>query len=244
MPTIAPNQWAPGPTTPLLEAGAVHVWRAELEAVGDDVCELLCERECERAERMLDAHGRQLWRRSRGVLRALLGRYLERDPRSLRLVVGAHGKPALEDRADRQRASVADALAEPVGLSFNLSHSRGLALYAFSRSGPVGVDVEAAHSRTNELGIAARVLGAAEAQRLERLRPQERSREFLRAWARHEAQVKCIGVGIGGADSACQGPRPWVAQLELGPHAAGAVAAERQAHQLCCWQYAPTDSGG
>jgi phosphopantetheinyl transferase len=77
-----------------------------------------------------------LWARSRGVLRELLGRYLDADPRTLRLEVGPHGKPALEGGAG-------------VGsnLRFNLSHSGELMLVAVTAGREVGVDVERARER-------------------------------------------------------------------------------------------------
>src|SRR5438105_4251124 len=62
----------------------------------------------------------------RGLLRALLGRYLRLDSASLRFRYGPHGKPALEGDAIR----------------FNLSHSHGLSLFAFTRAAEIGIDLE------------------------------------------------------------------------------------------------------
>ncbi len=87
--------WSPGPRGPRACAGVVEVWRADLTAASDELQELLCSEETERAQRIVRAGARTLWARSRGLLRALLGRYLERDPRQLRFEVGAHGKPKL-----------------------------------------------------------------------------------------------------------------------------------------------------
>jgi 4'-phosphopantetheinyl transferase len=219
------DAWAPGPLEPLLSDGAVHVWQADLTAVGDDLGELLCSEESARAERFVNAHDGQLWRRSRGLLRALLGRYLTCDPSSLRFVTGEHGKPALTEAAT----------AEP---AFNMSHSGELALYAFSSAGAVGVDVETARRPIDEVAIAKRTLGASAAARLKALEPTARRREFLKAWAQHEAMLKCLGVGIGGGtDGAVQQGGLWVSQLQLGADAAGAVATERAARELHCWRW-------
>jgi 4'-phosphopantetheinyl transferase len=218
--------WAAGPLRPQLADGAVHVWRADLNEVAEDLGNLLCSEEQARAERMVDERNGELWRRSRGLLRALLGRYLQREPSSLRFSVGEHGKPALDDDS----SSTVD---------FNMSHSGQLALYAFSAAGAVGVDVEIARRPTDEVAIAARVLGASEAARLRALDPETRRREFLRAWARYEAELKCLGTGIGGTDGVIEGIRPWVADLEPGEGAAGAVAAARPARELRCWGWQP-----
>jgi 4'-phosphopantetheinyl transferase len=199
----------------------VHVWRAELTAVAPDLGELLCEQERARAARIVNEHDGELWRRSRGLLRELLGRYLGLEPASLRFAVGEHGKPEL----DRDR------------LAFNMSHSGELALYAFSDAGAVGVDVELARRPVDEVAIAARMLGEDAAQKLRALDPATRQREFLRAWARHEAKLKCLGVGIGEAGRAPAGHRLWVQELELGPTAGAAVATERRASELLCWDW-------
>jgi 4'-phosphopantetheinyl transferase len=234
------HMWAPGPLRPLLAEHAVHVWRADLGTVSEDLAELLSSEESERAEHFASARDAQRWRRSRGLLRTLLGRYLQLEPTSLRFVAGEHGKPALV--IDGGRAAVGPrrepAEADTASrLSFNMSHSAQVALYAFSAAGAVGVDVELARPCINEVAIAARMLGDGEAQRLQALDPASRKREFLRAWARHEATLKCVGVGIGGADSARTEPSPWIVELEMGRDAAGAVAAEQAARELRCWDW-------
>jgi 4'-phosphopantetheinyl transferase len=226
MPATGEGTWAPGPRLPLLAEGAVHVWRADLRTVGDDLSELLCSEERVRAQRFVSKRDSELWGRSRGLLRALLGRYSRQDPRSLRFVTGEHGKPELAGNAAAE-------------LAFNMSHSEHLALYAFSRAGAVGVDVEVARRPIDEVAIAERILGASEAARLQALDPATRRREFLRGWTRHEAELKCLGVGIGGADGVTDGSRPWVEELELSPEVAAAVAAERAARELHCWDWQP-----
>jgi len=229
--------WAPGPIRPVLAAGAVHVWRADLDAVADEVGELLCSEERARAERFLRERDRQLWSRARGVLRALLGHYLQADARTLRFATGAHGKPAL--LGDRT-AGAGPTEAAPVpaaALSFNLSHSGNLALYALSPRAAVGVDVELARRPIDALAIAARTLGPAEVARLQGLDPATRRLEFLRAWVRHEAELKCRGLGLGDADAALAARRPWIAQLEVASQAAAAVAVEVAPRELRCWDW-------
>jgi len=150
MNATAGTRWDRAPASPRASAGVVDVWRADL-AAADGLAELLCAQERARAERLLRA---TLWARSRGMLRALLGRYLDRDPRGLRFELGPQGKPALRGRAGRARQ-----------LRFNLSHSGELALVAVTAGREVGVDVECAPRarRVHELAIVARVLGPAQA---------------------------------------------------------------------------------
>lgn len=215
----AAGEWAPGPERPTLADGAVHVWRADLHSVSDDLGDLLCAEERARAERFPRERERMLWSRSRGVLRTLLGRYLGVDARELRFRVGEHGKPAL---AGAQ-------------ISFNLSHSDDLALYAFAATAAVGVDVERPTRSFDMLAVAARMFSQREAEHLRDLPEHQRQRAFLRAWTRHEAELKCSGVGIGGARTVAARPAPWLAELDVGPHAAGAVAVAAQPRELRRW---------
>jgi 4'-phosphopantetheinyl transferase len=207
-----------------LRKGAVHIWRADLQAVDDELGELLCEQERARGERLLSDSDRVRWRRCRGVLRALLARYLGLDPRALQFSFGEHGKPMLRT-------------AGPTTLQFNLSHSGELALYAVSRAGAVGIDVEASRHPLDEIGIAARVLGEAEAQRLWALDPETRSHEFLRSWVAHEAAIKCRGGALARTSDASPPRDQWTAELDMGSNAAAAVVAEQRPSELELWEW-------
>jgi 4'-phosphopantetheinyl transferase len=180
----------------------VDVWRVDLNRATDDGgTELLCVQERERAARIVDARRRALWVRSRGVLRALLGGYLDTDPRELRFESGPHGKPWLHDRTEE--------VAEPEreqDLRFNLSHSGELMLVVVTDGREVGVDIELARER-HSTG--------------ERL-----TAEFLRAWTVREATVKCLGAGLRAAPAMgeCAPEGMWTAELDVGPGAFAAVA--------------------
>jgi len=219
---------APGLATPRASAGVVDVWRADLAAAGG-LEDLLCSEELARAAQIVDPRKRVLWARSRGVLRALLGRYLELDPRALRFVLGPHGKPALSSEGPTRPASVED-------LRFNLSHSGCLALYAVTAGRAVGIDLEVAvRRRVDELAIAARVLGSEQAQRLGGLESQARARELLRAWVAHEAAVKCLGLGLATPLEGLPPADLWTAEVDVGPGAVAAVAVAGAPCELRCY---------
>ena len=234
------TRWSAPPLRPRATPGVVDVWRADLDDVTNGLEGLLCAQERVCAPSIVRERARMRWIRSRGMLRALLGRYLEGDPRALAFELGAHGKPALVD--DAGHAS---------DLRFNLSHSGELVLVAVTTGREVGIDVEVARDPArrplDEPAIAARVLGAEQARRLERLEPQERTREFLRAWTMREAAVKCLGTGLGSAPVAGEGDAGsggriaalWTAELAVGPRAAAAIAVEdSEACELRCWDWA------
>jgi 4'-phosphopantetheinyl transferase len=212
--------WRPAPVRAALAEGEVHVWRADLEAPAERLVELLCAQELARAARFRDPRAGTCWARAHGILRALLGRYLERDPRELRFSVGEHGKPALAAELPR--------------CCFNLSHSGKLALFAFSAATAVGIDVEVARRERDLPALAASVFSAEQARRLQKLPAAQREQEFLRLWVRHEAQLKCDGSGLGGGAGPAADDR-WLCELDAGPRAAAAVAAEHPPSVLCCW---------
>jgi 4'-phosphopantetheinyl transferase len=232
--------WLAGPQAPRLAQGSAHVWRADLEAVADDALGGLSDDERERAGEISGDHERALWSRSRGVLRALLGRYLHSAPADVQIAVGPHGKPQLSSDATSHAQ-----------LFFNLSHSQRWALYAFSADGPVGVDVQALRDRdertaVDHIAVARRAFGEHEAQRLSLVEPARREWEFLRAWTLHEARVKRLGLGIGGGGpaapdigvAAASAADPWTVELDIGHKAAAALALGAPAGDLRLWDWA------
>lgn len=113
---------------------------------------------------------------------------------------------------------------EPGRLSFNLSHSGGLALVAIAPGGvEVGVDVERLRPRRDLVRLAGRRLPAADAAAVAAASGAEREAVFYAAWTRHEARVKCTGVGLAGATS---GPEVVAWQLEIDAGYAAAVAVD------------------
>jgi 4'-phosphopantetheinyl transferase len=231
------GSWTAGPREPVLAPATIDVWRVDLSVSGERALGALSAQERERAANIVGQSEQDLWSRSRGVLRDLLGHYLEADPGSLELAVGTHGKPRLGGRWSKR------------GLHFNLSHSGEVALYAFSLCGAVGVDVQALREPTrgapgDRATLAARVFGAEAAVRLAELPPQPREREFLRLWTRHEAELKRRGTGIGAASAEGHAggeahTEPWIVELDVGPRAVAALASECDpACELHLWEWA------
>lgn len=82
-------------------------------------------------------------------------------------------------------------------LFFNLSHSRGIALYAFSRERQVGCDIEWRDARfAREESIAERFFAPREVSLLRSLPPSDRVLGFFACWTRKEAYVKGCGLGL------------------------------------------------
>jgi 4'-phosphopantetheinyl transferase len=223
------TRWERAPEHVALEPGSLHVWRAALDATGERVLESLSPDERARAERFSHQRRGLLWARSRGVLRALLAAYLDVDAGEIELSRDERGKPIVA-------SSCADS-----ALAFNLSHSGGLALYAFAET-DVGVDVQVPRRRPADyVALAARAFGATTARRLERLSAHQREREFMRLWAAYEARLKCRGLGILSSRVASDEETPedelWSAELDLGREAAGAVASAAAPRELRCFSW-------
>ena len=217
------RRWDIPPASPGLGNGALHVWRADLDASPADADGLLDGAERARAATILDARRRHRWSHARATLRSLLAGYLGMEPRDVGVECTPGGKPGVSTGDPGSR------------LFFNVSHSGPLALYAFTRAGEVGIDVELPRARTADLAaLAGRVFGEAEGRRLRALHEQLRESEFLRGWVRHEALLKLSG---GRAD----GPAPsaWLVELEPGGDAAAAVALGRAPAEVCCWEWLP-----
>jgi 4'-phosphopantetheinyl transferase len=192
-----------------LDPAAVHIWRADLDQLTELSDAVLSDGERERAASFSSARGRERWARARAVLRELLGGYLGREPRTIELESGERGKPGVLDGD---------------GIEFNLSHSGGLALYAFTDGNPVGIDVELAGRVHDPVRVAEREFGPEQAERLRALPAAELEPEFLRLWVRHEAALKCRGAGLAGT---AEEDDLALIDLDVGTDGAAAVALER-----------------
>jgi 4'-phosphopantetheinyl transferase len=165
----------------------IHVWHAALdreEKVLGRLESSLSPEEKARADRFHFVNDRNRFVVARGLLRELLGKYLQQAPPDLEFSYGQHGKPSLSGR---------DASS---GLCFNLSHSAGLVVYAIARERNLGIDVE--HVRPESAGedIAKRYFSVCEVSELQTLPADEKVEGFFHCWTRKEAYLKATGMGL------------------------------------------------
>jgi 4'-phosphopantetheinyl transferase len=213
-----------------LRPGIVDLWRADLTRSSIDGAKLLSEAELRRAERFHFAADRSRWTRARGILRTLLGGYLGLDPRAVEFTMGPRGKPALHTRMATSR--------DGEQIQFNVSHAGETALYAFAVNCSIGIDIEFAGRLTDECALAETVFGADEASRLRTLGQLEREREFLRMWVRHEAMLKCLGLGLGDRIADRDRAGLWLLDLDVGPRGVAALALGGQPLGVRTWESA------
>jgi 4'-phosphopantetheinyl transferase len=239
--------WRVPSCRPPLEPQQVHVWRVPLDipaSVRTALHETLSPDERDRAGRYRFDRDRNRFTVGRGVLRLLLGSYLGIPPDRPRLCYGAQGKPALANEGGEW------------DLQFNLSHSQGLALVAFSPGRALGVDLEQIRPDLAEDRIAESFFSRQEVATLRALPPEQQAEAFFACWTRKEAYIKALGGGLSisldsfdvslapGAPAALlrvrddpgEASRWSLRELDPGPGFAGALVVEGHGWQLERWQ--------
>jgi 4'-phosphopantetheinyl transferase len=178
----------PAISTQELAEGEVHVWHAYLAPFVVELPqleELLSADERDRAHRFTRPSDRADF----GVARALLRRLLEGYG------VGRAGDICLNYSAE-QKPSIGASHAAG-WIEFNVSHSHGLAVYAFAHSRAVGIDVELVRPLRDADDIVAQQFATEEKAAYAALPPDQRLRGFFAAWTRKEAFLKAMGDGLG-----------------------------------------------
>jgi 4'-phosphopantetheinyl transferase len=240
--------WLPPPERLTLDSGAVHVWLASLDQSPSQVShfqDTLAADERSRASRFYFRHDRERFIVARGVLRAILGRYLNRAPESLAFRYSFYGKPALVSESGVET------------IRFNISHSHGTALYVVTRGREIGVDLELIRDGLEIEQIAERFFSRREVSALSALPTELRQRAFFLCWTRKEAYIKARGEGLSlpldqfdvslipGEPAALLSTQPdpdealrWSLQeLALASGYAAAFAVEARSCSLSCWQW-------
>jgi 4'-phosphopantetheinyl transferase len=165
----------------------VHLWRIDLDAVGGDESrwqEVLSADELARAARFHFSRDRQRFVASRAFLRRILSGYLEASPQGLCFSYSKKEKPFLGPAHAGSN------------VMFNVSHSGGIALFAFTRRREIGVDVEQVRHDSDLEAIARRFFSAHEQAQLAALPAEGKGEAFFRCWTRKEAYIKATGDGL------------------------------------------------
>jgi 4'-phosphopantetheinyl transferase len=160
----------------------VQIWSAYLDQEdSSDFLNLLSVDEKSRAERLKSQHISDNQIISRGILRLLLGKYLNIAPEKIDLGTGRFGKPFLITPTDSP-------------ISFNLAHSGSLALFAFGKAKGIGVDVEKNDETRDFAGISSIVFSIEEQKFLSK--SKDPISDFYSLWTAKEAILKVSGRGF------------------------------------------------
>lgn len=200
--------------------------------------------ERDRANRFVRERDRVRFVISRGLLRAILGRYLARDPRCLRFDYNPFGKPMLSTGSGLP------------AIRFNVSHSDEMALYAVASGREIGVDIERIQSDFSTDDVALRFFSRQEIATFRALPASCRVEAFFACWTRKEAYLKARGNGLALPldsfdvsltpgrpaallnvhDDAVEATRWSLRELFPGPDHVAALAVEGHGWCLHCWQ--------
>jgi 4'-phosphopantetheinyl transferase len=226
----------------------IHLWCTSLNHSNSLVNKLVCilsMDERARTGRYYFEKGRRQFIIRHGILRMILGRYLKAEPSELKFCYGRNGKPRLADTSGNR----------PV--SFSMSSSEGLALYAFTRNREIGVDVECVRDIPEIDRVVNVIFSKREAQVYRALPKDLKRRAFFACWTRKEAFVKATGDGLSWPldkfeltgdpgepkrlleiDGDWKKAGRWsIYDLKLASGFAAAVAAEGLNWELCFWEW-------
>jgi 4'-phosphopantetheinyl transferase len=179
--------WCVPPAQMDLAENTFHLWGVNMEKASahlEGLRKTLPADEQAKAARFRFLSDRNDYIATRGVLRDILSRYDRRAPADLEFCHGSHGKPGLVPQSNK------------LGLHFNVSHSDRLGLYAVTRAGEVGIDVERIKPCEGFEGIADRFFSPPEIQALRAYPAALQLNAFLGYWTRKEAYAKALGAGL------------------------------------------------
>jgi len=166
----------------------VDVWYVFSDEVRDPrilerYAALMTPEERARRDRFVFPRDRHQFLVTRGLLRTLIGQYLQTDPAGCAFESNRYGRPSLCGAA-------------ALTLGFNLSHTRGLIAYAMAGVPEIGVDVEHVERTAAGPDLARRFFSPSEADALDALPPPERPSRFFDYWTLKEAYIKARGLGL------------------------------------------------
>jgi 4'-phosphopantetheinyl transferase len=233
--------WDTAPQKLTLTATDIHIWRANLNLDRFELDKLkatLSNDEVSRAERFYFEKHRHSFIASRGILREIIGRYLEIVPNQVKFGYELRGKPFLvTESGDCQ-------------LNFNVSHSQDLALYAIASGNQVGIDLEMIRPIADVEQLAQRFFSTQETNAIASLVSPQQDKMFFRYWTCKEAYLKATGDGLSSLDrveiifDTAESPKlshtnSWMLQeLFPGGDYVGAVAFESGKKDFSFWHVA------
>lgn len=226
-----------------LPRSGIHLWSAHTDPEQDpaiNISTLLSLDEQARAERYIVEKARRQFVEVRGLLRILLGAYLNQDPASLEFIYSANGKPSLSVSSGGD------------SIQFNISHSQAQVLYAFSADQAIGVDIEGINPLIRYIDLAHRICTPNEQRVFDQLPPSRQVQAFYKIWTRKEALVKLGGDRLYEKLSILEVPayptagsywipaedrQIWLQDLELVEGFTGAIALDTAPEQILHHQW-------
>ena len=241
------TSWSSVPSRLHLNRDEVHVWCVNLNVLDLDInClkHILSKEENDKADSFHFKDDRENYIGRHAILRKILGRYLSLEPNNINFSYRSHGKPSLSNYSNGDK------------IHFNLSHSKGLVLYAMTRGREVGIDVERIIPGIMDEQFISNVFSQKELYSIQSLPMDMRTNALFQNWTRKEAFIKALGQGlsydlkridvsaalgeksiISNRNSDADNSYCWsLRDIELGPGYAGSIVVEGYNWALKCWK--------
>lgn len=170
-----------------LPADEIHIWYGFLDQSESEYLsfiQTLSIDERMRAGRFHFQEDRKRFIARHGMLRMLLGCYLGVKASEIQFYHGKNGKPAITETFGKGT------------IQFNLSHSNGVALFAFARNHEIGVDIEHIRDTPEIEQIMEQFFSIKENEVMRSLPGSQKREAFFNGWTCKEAFVKALGDGL------------------------------------------------
>jgi len=164
----------------------VHIWNVHLSKDSKDIdlqLTYLSSEEKERAAKFYFAKDKIRFIQNRYLLRFIIAKYLAIQISEVEFKYNKYGKPQLAD--------------DEAKLFFNISHSHGFTVLAFSREYELGIDVELVN-REEDINcfINTDIFTPGEINWLKSQTGSNISAACYKLWSAKEAYVKALGIGL------------------------------------------------
>ena len=182
--TALPALGTPVPIT----GDQLHIWSArysDLDRYYPVLSDLISAQEVTRAAGFKKSRDAQNYILRKGMVRAVLGQYLQNEPQAVRFLHEENGKPNLDPEGD-----VHD-------IRFSLSHTDEMVCLGISKKSRIGLDIVKSDSRYPFLATAQYLFTPGESQWITQTPSHEQHIRFFRIWSLKEALLKAMGGGVG-----------------------------------------------
>lgn len=164
----------------------LHVWIAYPDLITDPQLlhayhAVMTPQEAQRQQKFYFERDRHQALVTRGLVRSILGHYVQQAPGELSFSIGERGKPELS---------------HAFPLRFNLSHTHGVIMLGVIKENSLGVDVESTGRVSNAVDIADHFFSPSEVSTLRQQPQLLQNEQFYEYWTLKEAYIKACGQGL------------------------------------------------
>jgi phosphopantetheine--protein transferase-like protein len=182
--TALPESGTPVPIT----GDQQHIWSArysDLDRYYPVLSDFISAQEGTKAAGFKKSRDAQNYILRHGMVRAVLGQYILKEPQELRFVHEVSGKPNL------------DPMGEVHDIRFSLSHTDEMVCLGISKKSSIGLDIVKCDSRYPFSATAQYLFTPEECQWIAQTPSHEQHVRFFRIWSLKEALLKATGGGVG-----------------------------------------------